>query len=593
MKSFKIGLYARVSTEEQAENPEGSIKNQEQRLREYVKFRNADGGAFGEVVEVFIDPGISAKDMKRPALQRLLGRIRERQIDLVMVTDLSRFTRSTKDFSILWDFMQKHGCKFQSLRENFDSTTAAGEMIMFTLANFAQFERKQTAERISHSFLARAKRGLYNGGSVPLGYRIDPANVGRLLVVEDEAEVVRKVFRAFLKTGTLSETARALNQEKVNLRRTMQGAGGYRAGHFRVANVYGILTQKAYLGVRVYREKGEARETKAAWDGIVNEALFRRVEKKLRKNKSAKKPHRRERYPYLLTGICFCKACGDRLIGKSAHGNGGKIGYYDHGWATQRQAVLSKKILHCEPARVLAKKIEPVVWGAVKEFLTDRQVMGELLRLARKGQKQEVPERERLQQKLRGLENQTALLAERLASLPKEVDPKPIYEQLAKMQGLAADYREKIAASVAEEQDEPVDLTDLQKFAGQISALLAQEADPQVKALVIEKVVEKVLVTKTGVEIYFYAGKGHYKRELALEAADSLAAEESSGKGNAAPLRRPAKALPKYREAVLGIKKPAPHFLVVAGSNSFTNGGHCRGRTCDIHLVRVALCQLS
>src|SRR3990167_4734005 len=146
--------------------------------------------------------------MKRPALQRLLQKIRAREISLVLVTDLSRFTRSTKDFSVLWEFLSRSGCKFQSLRENFDSTTAAGEMIMFTLANFAQFERKQTAERISASFLARAKRGLYNGGSVPLGYRIDMETVGRLVVNEEEAEIVRRVFKTFLEEGTLSLTAK-------------------------------------------------------------------------------------------------------------------------------------------------------------------------------------------------------------------------------------------------------------------------------------------------------------------------------------------------------------------------------------------------
>ena len=57
---YRIAAYIRVSKEEQAENPEGSLKNQEQRLREYVKLKNADG-PFGEITEVFCDPGISAK----------------------------------------------------------------------------------------------------------------------------------------------------------------------------------------------------------------------------------------------------------------------------------------------------------------------------------------------------------------------------------------------------------------------------------------------------------------------------------------------------------------------------------------------------
>lgn len=59
------------------------------------------------------------------------------------------------------------------------------------------------------------------------------------------------------------------------------------------------------------------------------------------------------------------------MSGKSAHGNGGKIAYYEHSWATKTQSCLSKKVLSCEPHRILAKKIEPVVWADVKRLLLD------------------------------------------------------------------------------------------------------------------------------------------------------------------------------------------------------------------------------
>ena len=70
-QNFKIALYIRVSTEEQAENPEGSIRNQEDRLRQAVAYKNSLGN-FGEIKGVFVDAGISAKDMRRPKLQELL-----------------------------------------------------------------------------------------------------------------------------------------------------------------------------------------------------------------------------------------------------------------------------------------------------------------------------------------------------------------------------------------------------------------------------------------------------------------------------------------------------------------------------------------
>lgn len=280
--AFKIGVYVRVSTEEQAENPEGSIKNQEMRLRDFVKMKNQDQ-AFGDITEVFTDPGISAKDMNRPSLQRMLTKVRAGEINLVLVTELSRLTRSTKDFSLLWEFMNDHGCKFLSLRDNFDSTTPAGEMIMFTLANFAQFERKQTAERISNSFVARSKRGLWNGGVLPLGYDVDKTRNGHLVIVPDEAEIVRDVYSTFLKEETLARTAKSLNDRNIILPRKMRNGGSVRSKVFKIDNTHAILKNKAYIGIKVYQTKDGVKESKAVWENIIDPVQFDRVQKLLEK----------------------------------------------------------------------------------------------------------------------------------------------------------------------------------------------------------------------------------------------------------------------------------------------------------------------
>jgi site-specific DNA recombinase len=140
----RVGYYLRVSTEEQAENPEGSIKNQEERLKLALQFKNSSA-PFGKLAGVYCDIGRSGKDMNRPELQRLLKDIERGEIDLVMVSELSRLSRSIRDFSQIWEFMQAQGCGFMSLRESFDTSNAAGEMLLFSIANFAQFERRQTS----------------------------------------------------------------------------------------------------------------------------------------------------------------------------------------------------------------------------------------------------------------------------------------------------------------------------------------------------------------------------------------------------------------------------------------------------------------
>ena len=381
MKLFKIGIYVRVSTEEQAENPEGSIKNQEERLREFVKLKSL-GCAFGEIREVFVDAGISAKDMNRPAFQRLLRKIESKEIDLVLVTELSRFTRSIKDFSILWEFLEKHDCKFLSIKDNFDTSTAAGEMVMYMMANVAQFERKQTAERISHAFLARAKRGLYNGGSVPLGYEIDAEKPGHLKVVPDEAEVVQEVFKTFLKQETLAKTAKSMNEKGITFPRMPRGGGKPRTGIFRIDMVHTIVRSKAYIGVRTFQTREGMEECKAMWEPIVTNEVFGKAQEMLSKNRYRKRSHLDLRYPFTLSGICFCKTCGDRMSGKSAHGRSRKIPYYEHAWATKHQAALSKKINKCDPHRLQAEKIEPLVWQEVKRFLSVEEMTKQMLVIA-------------------------------------------------------------------------------------------------------------------------------------------------------------------------------------------------------------------
>ncbi len=281
---FRIGIYVRVSTEEQAENPEGSIKNQEERLKEFVKMKSFVA-PFGEIREVFTDAGISAKDTNRPALKRLLSKIESREINLVLVTELSRFTRSVKDFSILWEFLEKYECKFLSIKDNFDTSTAAGELVMYMMANIAQFERKQTAERISHAFQARAKRGLYNGGTLPLGYEIDPQRTGGLIVIPDEAEIVKTVFNVFLQEETLANTARRLNEMNIEFSRTPRGGGKSRTGMFRIDMVHKIIKNKTYIGVRVFKTKSGNEETKGIWQPVVDPEIFQKAQEMLEKNR--------------------------------------------------------------------------------------------------------------------------------------------------------------------------------------------------------------------------------------------------------------------------------------------------------------------
>ncbi len=371
---YKIAFYIRVSTEEQAKNLEGSIKNQKERLFQAVKLKNMDS-SFGEVSGVYIDRAKSGKDTNRPELQKMLLDIQESRINLVMASELSRISRSIKDFSDIWEMMKKNNCGFLSLRENFDTTTAAGEMVLYTVANIAQFERRQVSERVAANIKARSERGLYNGGGVVLGLKIDPDKPGHLLIDEEGKFIVIEAFKAFLSEGTLSSAARYLNDHGFKARKHVEGGGSKpRLGHFTVDNLHKMLINKSYIGMKVFKDGNKKIQVKAAWEAIIDNSLFDRVQLLLKKNRHRKKPHTKTRFPYLLSGITYCMSCGNVMCGKSAHGNGGKIGYYEHSWATKKESCLTKKTFSCNPHRVLAKKLEPLVIEKVLNFFGPRTI---------------------------------------------------------------------------------------------------------------------------------------------------------------------------------------------------------------------------
>ena len=523
---FKIGFYIRVSTEEQAENPEGSIKNQEERLRQAVEYKNRIG-TYGEIRGVYVDAGISAKDMRRPKLQELLRAVRSGEINLIMVTEISRLSRSIRDFVEMWDLMQANSCRFSSLREDFDTTNAAGEMVLFQLMNLAQFERKQTSERVEANIAVRAGRGLYNGGMVAVGYKKIIDRPGFLEIDKDMAETVKMVFAAFLREGCLGHAALWLNNKGYSLKRQSEGGGRFkRVGHFTVDNVQAILRNKAYVGIKVYNHKGETKEAKAIWPAIIDEVTYNRAGEVLDRNRRRYKPHKHGKMIYLFSGLVHCKTCGGQMPGKSATGQTRKVGYYEHSWATKRDSTLTKKMFQCSPHRIPAKKLEKAAWEKVVQFITDEDLVRRILEKVR-ARHEENPHRkemERLKAKILGVNSQIEALSERLAELPKSVSAVPIYKQLEKLQGIKTDHDEaliKFRSGGVTSFDRVVGLDTFENFASHYRSLVVNSVDVTQRKQMIQKFVRKVEVGTDSFNIHYIVDQEHYKRELAIKEAGS------------------------------------------------------------------------
>ena len=177
----RVAFYVRVSTEGQARVVEGSLKNQEQMLVSELRRRNT-GKSWGRHIGSYVDGGFSGSNIDRPEFKRLLADVERGSVDAIFFTELSRLSRSLKDFLHIFEFTQEHNCDLVCLKTEIDTWSTFSNLVVRILMVFAEFERDMTSDRIKRNAYERSKRGLAYGGFEPLGYRRDPKHKGRLLI---------------------------------------------------------------------------------------------------------------------------------------------------------------------------------------------------------------------------------------------------------------------------------------------------------------------------------------------------------------------------------------------------------------------------
>ena len=174
--------------------------------------------------------------MDRPAFKQLMADIASGKISVVVVYKVDRLTRSLTDFAKMVEQFDKHGVSFVSVTQQFNTTTSMGRLTLNVLLSFAQFEREVTGERIRDKIAASKQKGMWMGGTVPLGYT---AQDRKLVVNEIEAATVRAIFDEFLRAGSVYRLQEWLRTSNITNRR---------GNHFFRGPLYTILRNPHYLG---------------------------------------------------------------------------------------------------------------------------------------------------------------------------------------------------------------------------------------------------------------------------------------------------------------------------------------------------------
>jgi DNA invertase Pin-like site-specific DNA recombinase len=184
--------------------------------------------------------------MERAALQQLLGHIRQRLIEVVVVYKVDRLTRSLADFAKMVELFDAHHVSFVAVTQQFNTTTSMGRLTLNVLLSFAQFEREVTGERIRDKIAASRRKGIWMGGVVPLGYE---ARERRLVINPAEAEGVRQVFRRYLDLGCVRLLKEELDRRGVVSKSRSSANGTRQKGYsFSRGALYVVLSNPLYIG---------------------------------------------------------------------------------------------------------------------------------------------------------------------------------------------------------------------------------------------------------------------------------------------------------------------------------------------------------
>ena len=349
-RRLRCAIYTRVSTEHGLEQEFNSLDAQREAAEAYIKSQAHEGWLC--LKDRFDDGGYSGGSMERPALQELLVAVKARRIDVIIVYKVDRLTRSLADFAKLVELFDGHEVSFVSVTQSFNTTSSMGRLTLNVLLSFAQFEREVTGERIRDKIAASKKKGLWMGGIVPYGYRLENR---KLLVDPPEADKVRQIFQLYVELQSLPRLAQVL-AERGDVSRSRTFASGEPVGGkpFRTGALSHLLGNRMYLGEINHREHSYPGEHQA----IVTPELFAAVQQLLSQRKN-RGHDTKGRSQALLGGLIFDDH-GNRMT--PVHATKGTIRYrYYQSWVLGH----GQKEKAGTVARVSAGEVEQVVIDAL------------------------------------------------------------------------------------------------------------------------------------------------------------------------------------------------------------------------------------
>ena len=318
---YHAALYIRLSKEDENEGPSESVNNQQSLLDEFVQQHRLS------VYDTYIDDGWSGTNFDRPNFQRMISDIETRKVNMVITKDLSRLGR---DYILTGHYMERyfpeHRVRYISLLDGIDTgvDSTANDITPFR-AIMNDMYAKDISKTISSVKHDKQRKGLFIGGKPVYGYKMHPTEKNKIVIDEDAAPVVRRIFGMALEGVSCRKIAAQLNEEGVQTPATYcgwdMGRKGSYAGLWSSERISDMLQNETYIGNMVqgrtrkinYKSKKCIKQDRQNWivvegthEPIIDQSTFDKV----RVLVNSRKHTRSRTYDFLLKGLIFCHECG-------------------------------------------------------------------------------------------------------------------------------------------------------------------------------------------------------------------------------------------------------------------------------------------
>ncbi|MCC8156122.1 MAG: recombinase family protein [Oscillospiraceae bacterium] len=327
-KTYNVGIYCRLSNDDERDGESASIENQKLMLQAFVRQQGWNE------YDVYCDDGYSGTNFNRPGVQRLIEDAKAKRINLILVKDLSRFGRNYIEFGQYTDYLfPSLGCRFIALNNGVDTENNNGNNdVMCFLNLFNEFYSRDTSKKVKAVKRACAEDGKFVGSNPAYGYKRDPEDKHHLIIDEETAPTVRRIFAMRASGMTFRDITRALNTEGV----IPPGVLYYqrrgqpdprRTNHLWTdATVQGIIRKEVYIGNMVqgktgtqsYKSKKLIRKPEEEWIRVENthEPIISRdiwdVCVSLDQKRVRRTPNS-DGIQSLFSGLVYCADCGFRM----------------------------------------------------------------------------------------------------------------------------------------------------------------------------------------------------------------------------------------------------------------------------------------